>query len=817
MKKYFFALVLLLSANLITAQDGVRNTLKVITYNVDGLPQYTPFLSSLPIPIRIPINPNCPGTEGTQRAGGALATYGADMIAVQEDFDFHESLYFGLGKDVYKEGTFRGNFSWDGISNLQLGTDGLEMFWKNDLMVEEQPWTAWNRESKYGGIGTAIQDYITNGSFGDEPGNGFDENIAKGYRVYKTTILSESGKVTVVDVYTLHMDAASAQADIDARDAQWAQLATAIKNSDPHRPKIIMGDFNSRYTREAIVTNFVNEVQRAGTMIVHDPWVEICCNGNWPTHDEQDRTTGSPNTSSCEIVDKILYINPVGEQYDKLEIKNFRVIEDFLPDMDHEHMPVYAEFGVKANDYDFNRWEWKGEPIEVNGKEYYINNLATNRFIMPSGVQMTANINEGDLFRVPFRREWSTPHLSMQDKYYLQHVSDDSYIYFSNTEDLQTNSSDNNSGNVSTFFGFLENNYDWDGVTSPNCYVIRYKSLLNNQNGDVYFTTTGTSENSTLYTSNDNPNNGASDKQGNYRREKQANWRFISKAQKCVYNNYIDALAKAYRYITHFEALNPEIGPNLLAEIQSPDPRSWDMDEVENFIILVNSIDDANMAIKEDYLYGTYIAAFDTPVPDGMSAATVTATSTTDLLTLTPVDDNTIPAYTPVVLYRDGGFTSTTYYDVRKNNQVTFDRMKETEAEQVKLAKPAEQYTVDNLTGTLKQLKPLTRTESDNFYLLQKKNGRMAFYRCNPDLSVVYNVGKNRCWLTMSGTNASTNSSVKYNTFYLFGDPDDTDPIEAAIMDKISSECVYDLSGRLVTNPQKGIYIKDGKKVFIKK
>lgn len=94
-----------------------------------------------------------------------------------------------------------------------------------------------------------------------------------------------------------------------------------------------------------------------------------------------------------------------------------------------------------------------------------------------------------------------------------------------------------------------------------------------------------------------------------------------------------------------------------------------------------------------------------------------------------------------------------------------------------------------------------------NCYVLQKQNGRLAFYRVNrEDLKI----SPFRCYLELpEGTTLSKISIV-------VEDENETDGIRV-IEDAESADIVYDLQGRRVESiSQSGIYVKNGKKFLVK-
>lgn len=109
---------------------------------------------------------------------------------------------------------------------------------------------------------------------------------------------------------------------------------------------------------------------------------------------------------------------------------------------------------------------------------------------------------------------------------------------------------------------------------------------------------------------------------------------------------------------------------------------------------------------------------------------------------------------------------------------------------------PAGDFSGNNLTGTMTSI-----TNPGNAYVLGGKNGA-GFYK----LKDTGTIGANRAYLTYSAA---------AREFFLF---DETTGIEMPTAEDGNADAVvYDLQGRRVLNPTKGLYIVNSKKVFINK
>ncbi|MBQ2523942.1 MAG: hypothetical protein II541_07020, partial [Prevotella sp.] len=204
-----------------------------VALNVDGLPQKVATIS---------LNPDGPGSDGTKKISRYLASKGYDFIGCSEDFNYHGSLMQSL-EDNYYCGTHRGSLSiWE--LSIPFDTDGLELLWKKSTCsASNESWTRWTDRT-------------------DTDGNQY---VKKGYRHYDMTIGGNT-----FDVYVLHMDAGEAT---NSREGQWRQLAAAINGAVQSRPKLIIGDTNSRWTREDIKANFMDLLN--SNLTASDAWVEF--------------------------------------------------------------------------------------------------------------------------------------------------------------------------------------------------------------------------------------------------------------------------------------------------------------------------------------------------------------------------------------------------------------------------------------------------------------------------------------------------------------------------------------------------------------
>ena len=286
-------------------------TFTAVALNVDGLPSL--------------INNDGPGSSGTTQISSYIESKSYDMIGFSEDFDFHDELKSNMYS--YSWGSYRGSVN---ALNLLVAadTDGLEFAWKKSkVSMDNESWTKWNHS---------------------ESGDG-NQYIKKGFRHYDVTMNDDEGNDAVIDVYILHMDAGDV---VSSREQQWTQLANTINNADSSRPKLVIGDTNSRWTRENITANFFSIV--SDKYQVGDSWVDLCRGAFYDgLVDESGEGWGIVDNSNpsdfgrYEVVDKIIYLNPKQSLAPQLVPKSYRLELDYVKSDGTQlgdHKPVVVEF-----------------------------------------------------------------------------------------------------------------------------------------------------------------------------------------------------------------------------------------------------------------------------------------------------------------------------------------------------------------------------------------------------------------------------------------------------------------------------------------
>lgn len=217
-------------------QPAGEPSLTVICSNVGGLP--IPMLFA-------PEHKFVPHAERT--LGRMLNESGADVVAVQEDFQYHALLARQMTDYPYQ------TFTSGGIP----AGDGLNVFSKYPIYnIDRVAWTQFN------GILTDDNDGLT----------------PKGF--LKCT-LDVNGML--IDLYNIHTDASRSMGDQLAKKAQFIQLSQYIEAHSAGRPILITGDFNctlhTYYYAEFYETMLADGVYK-------DAWVEFVNDGNYLRGDD---------------------------------------------------------------------------------------------------------------------------------------------------------------------------------------------------------------------------------------------------------------------------------------------------------------------------------------------------------------------------------------------------------------------------------------------------------------------------------------------------------------------------------------------------
>ena len=179
--------------------------------------------------------------------------------------------------------------------------------------------------------------------------------------------------------------------------------------------------------------------------------------------------------------------------------------------------------------------------------------------------------------------------------------------------------------------------------------------------------------------------------------------------------------------------------------------------------------------------YATVNYPFAVQVPEGVTAYTGTANAEKGVFSLNAIETGIIPANTPVILEGDA------------NNVYTLNIVTEEVA-------PIKNNALSGIF-----LSQEIASES-NAYILGNGNSGIGFYQMSADDRTL---GANKAYLELS-------ASMSHIRSITIGGP--TTGIEDTVTDGTQAEEYYDLQGRRVMNPVKGIYVtKSGKKVLFNK
>ena len=250
------ALLFCTAAPVFAADSADSGTVTILNYNVDGLP-LPAFLSSTG---RDPL-------ACSKQIPAKLNALNADIIAVQEDFNFHTILKNRIDADYT---TFHSG-------GIPFG-DGLNFYSKLPLYnVTRVPW-----ETAYG-----IFDA------------GSDELTPKGF-LCSSVQLADG---VYVDVYDLHADAYGAPPNAAARVAQYKQLIAFIDTYSKDHAVIVTGDTNTRFmhTESELRKQFIDE---AG---FKEAWVELCNGGAYNITYADNEKWGEEYWGIWDSVEKVFY------------------------------------------------------------------------------------------------------------------------------------------------------------------------------------------------------------------------------------------------------------------------------------------------------------------------------------------------------------------------------------------------------------------------------------------------------------------------------------------------------------------------------
>ncbi|KAL1946645.1 hypothetical protein VTO73DRAFT_14749 [Trametes versicolor] len=238
------------------AASAASGTFNVLSMNVAGLPEI--------------LNSNGESgdkTSNTMVIGQDMSAYSYSLIHVQEDFNYHATLY------AYDTHPFR------------TATSGGVPFGSGLNTLSNFDWVDFSR-TKWATCSDASEsDCLT----------------PKGFTFMRVRV--DEG--VYIDAINLHADAGTEDGDNVARTANIQQVADFIAANSVGNAVLVFGDTNSRYTR-AVDTGIRTLVSQEG---MTDAWVKHARNGSPPAAgaDAIVCPDGVPTNISCETVDKVFY------------------------------------------------------------------------------------------------------------------------------------------------------------------------------------------------------------------------------------------------------------------------------------------------------------------------------------------------------------------------------------------------------------------------------------------------------------------------------------------------------------------------------
>ncbi|KAF2131168.1 mannose-binding lectin [Dothidotthia symphoricarpi CBS 119687] len=246
---------LLLAISTLTAAQvsPLTGTFNIITFNVAGLPDV--------------LNDNNSGDKvaNTARIGQLLTQYNISLIHVQEDFNYHATLYEN-DDHPYRTATSGGVPFGSGLNSLS------NFNWSDFERVK------WDKCSTFDSA-----DCLT----------------PKGF----TFMRVKFDEGVWIDAYNLHADAGTTTADLEARASNLRQVSSHITTYSAGNPVIVFGDSNTRYTRTGDIPGVFGT-----TNSMTDAWVELAKSGVAPTSGTEALLCDNPSpNTTCEIVDKVWY------------------------------------------------------------------------------------------------------------------------------------------------------------------------------------------------------------------------------------------------------------------------------------------------------------------------------------------------------------------------------------------------------------------------------------------------------------------------------------------------------------------------------
>lgn len=282
--------LLILPAAVAANAGEASGTLKMLAYNVSGIPLVGDFQGSV----------FTLTNDRAKKIGALLNGSGADFISVEEDFNAHGHLAEQMTAYPFR------SYTSGGLAQGQ----GLNVFsTKSIYNIDRVKWRL-----EYGTLSGSM-DALSNKGF-----------------VY---CLTEIEPGVFIHVITVHCDAGYEPLSVLARSDNFRQLARYINdNLDDGRALIVQGDFNFKFKRELKDDIVANLLEPTG---LTDVWAYL--NGGITDPSDPD----FPRNASGDDLDRILWrdgsdltLAPVSKTYAKLLGENGERYTD--------HSPMLTEF-----------------------------------------------------------------------------------------------------------------------------------------------------------------------------------------------------------------------------------------------------------------------------------------------------------------------------------------------------------------------------------------------------------------------------------------------------------------------------------------
>ena len=191
-----------------------------------------------------------------------------------------------------------------------------------------------------------------------------------------------------------------------------------------------------------------------------------------------------------------------------------------------------------------------------------------------------------------------------------------------------------------------------------------------------------------------------------------------------------------------------------------------------------------------NYDIGTFYANEAVEIPEGLTAyVAITAPEMNGeegIITMSKIEDGIIPAQTGVVIRGAEG----TYTFTQTNENGTTD---------------TESNMLRGYAGTAESQEVALPTDGSVNYVLTVKDGNAGFYRKD----AAFKVYNHKAYLNVPAAQGVRSLTIRF-------EGDSSTGIELTAATRRGAAVVYDLQGRRVESPTKGIYIKAGKKTVIK-